>query len=706
SLPEYMVPSAFVELETLPLSPSGKVDRKALPVPEELAAVQAEFVAPRTATEEQVATIWREVLHVDQVSAHDDFFDIGGHSLLAMRVAGRIHSATGIRIPFRELFTLRTVESLAARIASADSQVADEAIPVRDDKTDAPLSFAQELLWLQAQMAPNAATYNVPMALRISGAFDLGRLRAALKTLTERHEALRTAFVEGEHGARQRIAPAARTNVMEIDLTGWEADDREEAALVNVRRAALEPFDLTRAPLMRVSVVKLAPDDAILLIVVHHIVFDGGSVAILLDELFSLYETGDASALSPIGAQYGDFAAWQRGRLSGAHMDKLRAFWSAELLGAPERVSLSKESGAKGGAREGRRVEASIAAEALPALRRVGRERDATLYMTLLAAFQSLLHLTTGDVDIVVGSPVSGREQAEVEHTIGFFANTLPMRARFDAATTFDSLLKHTRDAALRAYEHQEMPYEQLLLDRIAERHASDAALFSVLFVQQDDSANDRTLGDASATPIPTALDSAKFDLALSVRDDGDTLHASLHYRADLLEDSTAQSLLSRYASLLDAIASDPMSPVRGLEEAVVVSAPATNGSEPSAAVEGEYVPPEGPVEEVIAGVWSEMLGRTKISRDSRFFDVGGHSLLATRIVARVSALLRARIPIRTFFADPTIGGMAAAMVSAEMRAGQTTTVARAVLKLRGMSAEDRAKLAATRSPAMAPDLS
>jgi hypothetical protein len=550
-------------------------------------------------------------------------------------------------------------------------------------------------------MAPNAATYNVPMALRITGAFDVGRLRSAVKALTERHEALRTSFVEDADGARQRIAPTARTNVMEVDLTGWEEEDREEAALANVRRAALEPFDLTRAPLMRVSLVKMAPDDAILLIVVHHIVFDGGSVGILLDELFSLYEHGTDQQLPKIGAQYGDFAAWQRARLSGAHMDELRAFWSGELLGAPERVSLTKDPRAKGSVREGRRVEASIAADALPALRRIGRERDATLYMTLLAAFQALLHETSGDTDIVVGSPVSGREQAEVENTIGFFANTLPMRAKFDASTTFDSLLKNTRDAALRAYEHQDMPYEQLLLDRIAERHAADAALFSVLFVQQDDSANDRTLGDASASPVPIALDSAKFDLALSVRDDGDTLHASLHYRADLLEDATAQSLLTRYTALLDAIAADPMS-------LPVMSSRAT-GEGPALAfapIEDQYSPPEGPLEEVIAGVWAEMLGRTKIGRDSRFFDVGGHSLLATRIVARVSALLRARIPIRAFFADPTIRGMASALESAETRAGQTTTVARAVLKLRGMSAEDRAKLAATRSPATTPDLS
>ena len=298
SLPEYMVPSAFVELDTLPLSPSGKVDRKALPVPEELAAVQAEFVAPRTAAEEQVASIWRDVLHVEQVGVHDDFFDVGGHSLLAMRVAGRLHSATGVRIPFRELFTLRTVESLAARIASVGQQSSDDAIPVRADRTDVPLSFAQELLWLQAQMAPNAATYNVPMALRIGGAFDMGRLRNAIKVLTERHDALRTSFVEGPDGARQRIAETARTNVMEVDLTGWDAEDREDAALTNIRRAALEPFDLTRAPLMRVSVVKIAPDDAILLIVVHHIVFDGGSVGILLDEkLFALLSRRDVAPL-------------------------------------------------------------------------------------------------------------------------------------------------------------------------------------------------------------------------------------------------------------------------------------------------------------------------------------------------------------------------------------------------------------------------
>ena len=702
SLPEYMVPAAFVELDALPLSPSGKVDRKALPVPEELASAETEYVAPRTPMEAQVAAIWREVLQAEQVGVHDDFFDIGGHSLLAMRVAARIHRATGVRIPFRELFTSRTVESLAVRVSSATEQT-DEAIPRRADRSDAPLSFAQELLWLQAQMAPSAATYNVPMALRVNGAFDTVRLRSALAALTQRHDALRTSFLEGADGARQRIAPTVRVNVMELDLTGWDPEDREDAALTTVRRSALEPFDLTRAPLLRAMVVRLAPDDAILLLVVHHIVFDGGSVGILLDELGAIYEAGSADDLPAVVAQYGDFAAWQRERLSGSRMDVLRAFWSAELAGAPERVSLAKESGARGAEREGRRVEASLAAEALPALRRIGRERGATLYMTLLAAFQTLLHLVSGDGDIVVGSPVSGREQAELERTIGFFANTLPMRSRFDDNPSFDTLLRRTRDASLRAYEHQEMPYEQLLLDRMTERTAPNAALFSILFVQQDESAGERSMGGARATPVPIALDSAKFDLALSVRDDNDTLHASLHYRADLMEDATAAALLARFGALLDLIAANPLTPVRELEGDSGVSVTSTPMDDQLAHAEDEYLAPEGPVEEVISGVWSEMLGRARIGRDSRFFDVGGHSLLATRIVARVSALLRARIPIRVFFADPSIRGMAASLIACEERPGQTSAVARAVLKLRGMSADDRKRLAATRSSAPKP---
>ena len=703
SLPEYMVPSAFVELETLPLSPSGKVDRKALPMPDEMAAAERLFVAPRTPAEEQVAAIWRAVLNVQQVGVHDDFFDVGGHSLLAMRVAARIHAATGIRISFRELFTARTVESLAARIAEPGAQTVaeDEAIPVRADRTTAPLSFQQELLWLQAQMAPTAATYNVPLALRIRGPVDLTRLRSALAALSDRHEALRTAFEEAEDGPRQRIAAKARTNVMEVDLTEWDADEREHAALTHMRRAALEPFDLTRAPLMRATVIRLAPDDTILLVVVHHIVFDGGSVGILLDELFALYDGRSADTLPRIGAQYGDFAAWQRERLAGARLDALRAFWHDELTGAPEQVSLPKERGARGSHREGRRVEGSVAAECLPALRRIGRERGATLYMTVLAAFQVLLHELSNDADIVIGSPVSGREHAELEGTIGFLANTLPMRARFDdAELTFDTLLQRTRDASLRAYEHQEMPYEQLLLNRIAEKQAPDAALFSVLFVQQDDSAGERTLSGASATAIPVALDTAKFDLALSVRDEGDTLHASLHYRADLMEDASASAALARFGTLLGEIAADPMRPVRALGG----GSPRAQTHDVKDAVDPHaYHSPEGPVEEVIAGIWSEMLGRARIGREDPFFDVGGHSLLATRIVARVTSLLRARIPIRAFFADPTIRGMAAALVSAEEKAGQTSAVARAVLKLRGMSADDRARLAASRSAASQP---
>ncbi|MEO7455292.1 MAG: condensation domain-containing protein, partial [Gemmatimonadaceae bacterium] len=698
SLPEYMVPAALVELPTLPLSPSGKVDRKALPVPMDLAPAEVAFVAPRSVNEEKIAQIWRDVLGTDSVGMSDDFFDLGGHSLLAMRVAGRIHSATGVRIGFRELFTLRTVEAQAERVASsagAPDPAGDGIVP-RADASVAPLSFAQEMLWLQAQMAPGSATYNVPMALRIRGHVDGARLRAALATLAERHDALRTSFDEGSDGPVQRIADTARVKLLDVDFSSWDDDEREDAALTSARRAATEPFDLARAPLLRATLVRLSGDDAILALVAHHIVFDGGSIAVLLDELFTLYEGG---ALPATGARYGDYAAWQRGHLAGAALESLRAFWSSELAGAPDRVALPADAAARGAVGEGRRVEGVIGANTLHALKALGRTHDATLYMTLLAAFQALLYLVSGQEDIVVGSPVSGRDREEVERTIGFFANTLPMRTRFDADVTFATLLGRVRDSALRAYEHQDMPYEQMLMDRITPGAGAEASLFSALFVQQDDAAHARTLGDAVAEPISLALDSAKFDLALSVRDDGDGLHASLHYRASLVSDAAAAELLARFGRLLDAIAANPDARVQELEGGTMPAA-AVPTAIPAEHATSEYLSPEGPVEEVIAGVWAEMLGKARVGRDDRFFDVGGHSLLATRIVARVSSLLRARIPIRAFFADPTIRGMAMALLAVEEKPGQTEAVARAVLKLRSMSPADRAKLAATRATA------
>ncbi|HEY0411492.1 MAG TPA: condensation domain-containing protein, partial [Candidatus Dormibacteraeota bacterium] len=463
SLPEYMVPSVFVALERIPLTPNGKLDVKALPAPD-LASAGERYVAPRTPAEEVLAEIWAEVLRLERVGVEESFFALGGHSLLATRVISRVRQVFGVEMPLRALFEGPTVAELAGRVEEIRRAGAPALPPVVPTERTAalPLSFAQERLWFIDRLDPGSAVYNIPVAWRLEGALDQAALERSLGEIVRRHEALRTVFAEVDEAPVQVVAPFGAFALPVEDLSGLGEADREAAVRRRAGEEAARPFDLSEGPLFRAALLRLAAEDHVLLLVVHHIVSDGWSMGVLYRELSVLYEAyreGRTSPLPELGVQYADYAAWQREHLRGEVLDRQLAYWKERLAGAPELLEVPTDHPRPAvqtfrGAHE--RIQLSV--ELLERLQALGRSEGATLYMVLLGAFQVLLSKYSGSDDVVVGSPIAGRTRGEVEALIGFFVNTLVLRADLSGEPTFLDLLRRVRATALAAYAHQDVP--------------------------------------------------------------------------------------------------------------------------------------------------------------------------------------------------------------------------------------------------------
>ena len=473
-LPAALVPSHFVFLDAIPLLPNGKVNRAALPEPQR-DAPNAGYVAPRTPLEQMLAGIWSDLLGVGRVGAHDDFFDLGGHSLLAARMMARLRGELGDDIPLRWLFEAPTVAELAARIeahephalSSSDARALlalrlrrkfrGEALPSaaiarRAQSVAVPLSFAQEGLWFLDQLAGPSGIYNIPQALRLSGRLDVVALQSALRALVERHESLRTGFESRDGAAVQVVQEAAQAAAL-LQLTPEQAPgsslaEREQAIEAWLRAGAAEPFDLSRAPLLRAKLLRLDEQEHVLLLVVHHIVADGWSMGILARELGALYAAFCAGQPNPLAAlpiQFADYAVWQRQRLEGPSAEGDLAYWREQLkdlqvLQLPtDRARPARPN--YQGARERFEIEPSVLAE----LKALARRENVTLYMLLLGAFQVLLMRYSGQHDVVVGSPVAGRHRTELEGLIGYFVNTLVLRSDLSGSPSFVELLARVR---------------------------------------------------------------------------------------------------------------------------------------------------------------------------------------------------------------------------------------------------------------------
>ncbi|MFE9431599.1 amino acid adenylation domain-containing protein [Streptomyces sp. NPDC006640] len=559
-LPEHMVPARYVTLERLPLTPNGKVDRKALPAPESgRPDLTVAYAAPVTSTQEAVVAIWAELLGVDPVGIDDDFFELGGHSLLAVRIASRLRRDLGVHVSHRTLFEARTPAALATALDALG--ILREATVPRPDRPAGPLplSFAQQRLWFLDQLDPGRAEYVVPAGLRVTGPFAPDAFGAALTALVARHEILRTRFVADGTGRPVQIVEPPRDVAVEVHDARNLGDD---AALGILREAAGLPFDLAAGPLLRAVAVRVAEEEWLLLVALHHIVSDGWSEGVLARELRELYGaavTGRDAGLAPLELQYADFAAWQRAALEGPELDGQAEYWRGRLAGLqPLELPTDRRRPAERSGR-GDEVAFTVTAGTVDAARRMAAGQGASLFMSLLAVFQLLMAEYSGQEDIAVGSPIAGRNRSETEDLIGFFVNTLVMRTDLSGDPSFGDLLDRVRDTALGAYDHQDLPFERLVEELAPERDLSRTPLFQTMFVLQNTpDGNAWGLPGLGVEPFAVRTEEAKFDLTLFLTErPGGSLDGKLVFATDLFDRATAARLAGHFTTLLEAVVSD-----------------------------------------------------------------------------------------------------------------------------------------------------
>jgi amino acid adenylation domain-containing protein len=562
-LPEYMVPSTFVELRALPLNSNGKVDRRALPAPEAPVASECQDVAPRNELEAKLAAIWAEVLHLEKVGIHDDFFRLGGHSLLATQVVSRIRAALDVELPLSELFTAPTVAGLAARLGAAGSTRAP-ALTRAARTGDLPLSFAQQRLWFIDQLQPGNTLYNVPLALTLEGTLDELALQRGFNELVRRHEALRTTFRIEAGQPVQEIHPTLSVPLQKVNLSTLEEDDLRHAEAVRlVTEESRRPFDLARGPLLRTLLLKLGEREHVLVLHLHHIVSDGWSMGVLVRELTALYEAfrrGQPSPLPELPLQYADYAVWQRNWLRDETLEAQLGWWKQQLAGAPHALDLPTDKARSAVfSHKGATLPVSLPLALTRKAEALAQREGVTPFMLLLAVFQTLLHRYSGQDDLLVGSPIANRNQGATEGLIGFFVNTLVLRARFSPALTFRELLAQVRDTTLGAFEHQSVPFEKVVEELQAARDASRTPLFQAMFAMQNAPVPELVLPELSVRPADVEdTGVALYEWSLDLFRPAEGFVGTLNYSTDLFEPSTAARLFEHFRQLLEGVLERP----------------------------------------------------------------------------------------------------------------------------------------------------
>ncbi|MFD2169209.1 amino acid adenylation domain-containing protein [Tumebacillus lipolyticus] len=572
-LPDYMIPSAFVQLDELPLNPNGKVDRRRLPIPDDLQmGADAHYIAPRTELEEKIASIWADVLRVPQISMQDNFFDLGGHSLLATQVVSRLQSECGVEIQLRALFETSSAEELAIRVEQmkrSEGRAVATPITQIDRGKPVPLSFAQQRLWVVDRLLPDTAVYNMPFAVRLKGALQQAEMERSLSEIIRRHEILRTTFAEVDDQPMQVIAEPVWQPLPILEIGGLSAKQQELEMRRHMQAEAVRPFDLQEGPLVRFTLLRLNQDDHVLLLNMHHIVSDGWSMGVFIQEFAALYEAYRAGLPSPLpelAIQYADYAVWQRNWLTGDVLQAQLDYWKEQLGGERTVLRLPTDRPRPAQNRHlGATERFELSNEVSESLRSLSHRLGATLFMTLLAAFNILLSRYSGDEDISVGTSIAGRQRREIENLIGFFVNTLVMRNDLSGDPSFLELIERVRKTALEAYEHQDVPFEMLVQELQPERDLSRAPFFQVMFLLQSQPMHELSLVGLHAESTPPQISTAKFDLTLSLEERGEVVSGSFQYNTDLFDASTICRMIGHFQNLLQGIAAAPECPLSEL---------------------------------------------------------------------------------------------------------------------------------------------
>ncbi|WP_122826964.1 non-ribosomal peptide synthetase, partial [Burkholderia pseudomallei] len=572
-LPSYMVPSAYVRLDAWPLTPNGKLDRRALPAPADDAYARAEYEAPQGAKEEALAAIWRELLHVERVSRHDNFFELGGHSLLAVQLVSRLRQALSVEVALSTVFDAPVLSALASRLDDNTAAVLPP-IPLAPRDGRIALSLAQQRLWFLTQLEGVSEAYHMSGAVRLDGPLNREVLQRALNRIVMRHEALRTCFVREEGEPIQVIQPHADLTMSYHDLREaesirHEAGNREQRAKDLSQAHASAPFDLSRDLPVRVLLLQLADEAHVVQVVMHHIASDGWSVGVFLQELSALYgsfiaEQGDP--LAPLPLQYADYAAWQRRWLASGQLEKQGAFWQTNLSGAPTLLELPtdrprppKQSHA------GASIEVKLGAALSERVKRLSQRHGVTPYMTLLSSWAAVLSRLSGQEEVVIGSPVAGRNRTEVEALIGFFVNTLALRLDLSSEPTVGELLKRTKAQVLSAQAHQDLPFDQVVERVKPPRSTAHPPLFQVMFVWQNAHEGSLQIPGLRLSTWGDPLTMAPFELTLAVREHQDDIACTLTYATSLFDRATVERYLGHWLRQLDAMATDADPVVTGL---------------------------------------------------------------------------------------------------------------------------------------------
>jgi len=577
-LPEYMAPAAFVVLAAMPMTANGKIDRNALPEPgTDQAGINEAQAMPRTLTEELLCGIWQAVLGVNCIGIHDNFFDLGGHSLMAVTLIGRIRKTFQIEVQISRLFERPTVSMLASSI---DEEIrvghglrTHPIVPAPRD-VDLPLSFAQQRLWFIDQLSPGNVSNNIPGGIQLTGALNIEALERSLSEIIRRHESLRTRLVDRHGTAIQVIDRPGRWVLPEEDLSDLSEMEVEEEIRQRATADADRPFNLSLGPLLRFKLLRLRPDEHVLLITIHHIISDGWSLGVFRQELAALYEAfceGRPSPLTELPIQYGDYAVWQRTQLQGEELERLVGYWERQLKDASPVLELPLDQPRPEKQRfRGAVYSTALSKDLADAAKKLGRNENATLFMTLLAGFNVLLYHYSGQEDIVVGTDVANRNRTETENLIGFFVNQLVLRTDLSGNPAFREIVCRVREVALDAYTHQDMPFDKLVEILKPERSLKYSPIFQVKLVLQNAPMPPLELVNLSLADLPIKSSVSKLDLTLLFWEDGDGLKGSIEYNTDLFDATSIIRLSDLFERILQFVVENPQSSLTEMKQAIV----------------------------------------------------------------------------------------------------------------------------------------